>query len=61
MTDTITDIKAVNIFGWVVRGEALHWAVVRHKIMFFRNGEWVEVRVEAENPDPPEGSERPND
>ena len=56
----ITDIKAVNIYGWVVRGEALCWEPVRHKIMFFRVGEWVEVRleieieIEIENPEPDE-------
>jgi hypothetical protein len=50
----ITDIKAVNIYGWVVRGEALCWEPVRHKIMFLRDGEWAEVRLEIENPEPDE-------
>jgi hypothetical protein len=54
MSDAITDIKAVNIYGWVVRGEALCWEPVRHKIMFLRDGEWVEVRLESENPEPDE-------
>jgi hypothetical protein len=50
----ITDIKAVNIYGWVLHKETLYWEVVRHKIMFLRDGEWVEIRVEHENPDRPD-------
>ena len=49
----ITDIKAVNIYGWVLHKETLHWEVVRHKIMFLRDGEWTEVRLELLNPEPP--------
>ena len=49
----ITDIKAVNIYGWVEEGDRSYWAVIAYKIMFLRDGEWVEVRTERLNPEPP--------
>jgi hypothetical protein len=45
----ITDIKAVNIYDWVEEDGVKHWRCVSYKIMFLRDGEWVEVRVEHEN------------
>ena len=48
----ITDIKAVNIYGWVEEGDRSYWAVIAYKIMFLRDGEWTEVRVEQLNPEP---------
>jgi ligand-binding sensor domain-containing protein len=49
----ITDIKAVNIYGWVKDGEGRRWVITSYKIMFLRDGKWVEVRVEQLNPEPP--------
>ena len=49
----ITDIKAVNIYGWVKDGEKNRWVITSYKIMFLRDGEWIEVRVEQLNPEPP--------
>ena len=49
----ITDIKAVNIYGWVEDSEKSYWAIIAYKIMFLRDGEWTEVRVEQLNPEPP--------
>ena len=49
----ITDIKAVNVYGWVEDGDRKYWAVTSYKVMFLRDGEWIEVRVEQLNPEPP--------
>ena len=50
--DMITDIKAVNIYDWVEEDGLKYWKCTGHKILFLRDGEWVEVRVEHENRKP---------
>lgn len=44
----ITDIKAVNILDWVVEDGAGIWKCAQYKIMFLKDGQWTEVRVEHE-------------
>jgi hypothetical protein len=53
----ITDIKAVNIYDWVEEDGLKYWKCTGHKIMFLRDGEWVEVRVEHENRKPDDDKE----
>jgi hypothetical protein len=45
----ITDIKAVDIYEWVIEHGESYWRCTSHKIMFLRDGEWFDIRIEHEN------------
>jgi hypothetical protein len=59
----ITDIRAVNFWGWSDNSTTKEWVVVRHEIQIKRNdGEWTPINVfdrdnEVINIDPPEVSD----
>ena len=59
----ITDIRAVNFWGWSDNSATKEWVIVRHEIQIKREaGEWTPINVvdrdnEVINIDPPEVSD----
>ena len=42
----ITDIRAVNFWGWSDNSATKEWVIVRHEIQIKRNdGEWMPINV----------------